>query len=60
VKTKLARALNAHLDPIRARRAEILARPDAVREVLHDGSARARAIAVETIERVRDAVKLRY
>ena len=27
VKTKLAKALNAHLDPMRARRAEVLARP---------------------------------
>ena len=60
VKTKLARALNAHLDPIRARRAEVLARPGHVREILHEGSKKARKIAGETIERVRDAVKLRY
>ena len=33
VKTKLAKALNAHLDPMRARRAELLARPvDAARD----------------------------
>jgi tryptophanyl-tRNA synthetase len=60
VKTKLARALNAHLDPIRARRAEILAKPSALREILYDGSRKARAIASDTMERVRDAVKLRY
>ena len=60
VKIKLARALNAHLEPMRARRAEVLARPDRVREILHEGSARARRVAVETMERVRDAVKLRY
>ena len=29
VKTKLATALNAHLDPIRERRAAVLAKPDA-------------------------------
>src|SRR5215213_9991700 len=38
VKTKLARALNAHLEPMRARRADLLARPERLREILHDGS----------------------
>jgi tryptophanyl-tRNA synthetase len=60
VKTKLARALNAHLDPMRARRAEIVAKPDRLREILHDGSRTARAIAQETMERVRSAVRLKY
>jgi tryptophanyl-tRNA synthetase len=60
VKKSLARALNARLDPIRARRAEILARPDTVRDILHQGSTKARAIAAETMERVRAAVRLRY
>jgi len=60
VKTKLARALNAHLDPMRARRAEILARPGRLREILEEGSRTARAIAAETMTRVRDAVKLTY
>ena len=60
VKTKLAKALNAHLEPMRARRAEILAKPSALREILYDGSQKARAIASETMARVRGAVKLRY
>ena len=60
VKTKLANALNTHLEPIRARRADVLARSGAVREILHEGSKKARLVAVETIERVRDAVKLTY
>jgi tryptophanyl-tRNA synthetase len=60
VKTKLAKALNAHLEPMRARRAEILSKPSALREILYDGSRKARAIASETMERVRSAVKLRY
>jgi tryptophanyl-tRNA synthetase len=60
VKTKLARALNAHLDPIRARRAEVLAKPETLREILHEGSRKARAIAQETMARVRSAVKLDY
>lgn len=60
VKERLARALNALLDPIRARREELRARPDQVREILEAGSRRARAVAAEKMEQVRDAVKLRY
>ena len=43
VKMKLAAALNAYLDPIRERRAAILSRPDRLKEILFDGSKRARA-----------------
>jgi tryptophanyl-tRNA synthetase len=60
VKTKLAKALNAHLEPIRARRAELLSKPGALREILHEGSRKARVVAEETMERVRAAVKLKY
>jgi tryptophanyl-tRNA synthetase len=60
VKHKLARAINAVLDPMRERRAEVLAQPARVREILMDGSSRARAIAQETMKQVRDALKLSY
>jgi tryptophanyl-tRNA synthetase len=60
VKTKLASAINAMLDPMRERRREIMARPDRIREIAVEGSRKARAIAASTMERVRDAVKLRY
>ena len=60
VKQKLARAINAMLEPMRERRAAIVARPGFAREVLMEGSRRARAVADETMERVREAVKLRY
>jgi tryptophanyl-tRNA synthetase len=60
VKTKLARALNQALEPMRARRAEILARPDRLREIVIEGSRKARTVAQATMERVRDAVRLRY
>ena len=60
VKTKLARAVNATLAPLRERRREVLARPDYVKDVLADGSRRARAEAEITMERVRAAVRLRY
>ena len=60
VKTKLASALNAYLTPIRERRAALLARPEQLQEILFEGSKRARAVANETMERVRDAVKISY
>ena len=60
VKRKLADALNAHLDPIRERRAGVLAKPDRLKQILFDGSSRARRVAEETMTRVRDAVKISY
>ena len=60
VKKKLAAALNAYLEPLRVRRAQVLATPDTLRDILHDGSRRARAVARETMERVRSAAKLNY
>ena len=60
VKTKLAAALNAYLEPMRARRADVLARPDTLKDILLEGSKKARAVAHETMERVRAAVKLSY
>jgi tryptophanyl-tRNA synthetase len=60
VKTKLAAAINALLEPMRARRQAVLARPGYLREVLMDGSKKAQALAAETMTRVREAVKLRY
>ncbi|MCU1385598.1 MAG: trpS [Acidobacteria bacterium] len=60
VKTKLATALNAHLAPIRERRAAALARPGYLKDVLFEGSARARVIAAGTMARVRDAMKITY
>jgi tryptophanyl-tRNA synthetase len=60
VKTKLAAALNTYLEPLRERRRQVMARPDAARDILIEGSRRARAIAQATMERVRDAVKLGY
>ena len=37
-----------------------LAKPDRLREILFEGSKRARAIAQQTMARVRDAVKIPY
>jgi tryptophanyl-tRNA synthetase len=60
VKTKLASAVNEMLEPIRTRRAAALARPGYIRDVLVEGSRKAQAIAQQTMERVRSAVKLKY
>jgi tryptophanyl-tRNA synthetase len=58
VKDKLARALNATLDPMRERRREIASRPERIHEILVEGSRRARGVARETMGRVRDAMKM--
>ena len=60
VKTKLAVAMNAYLSPIRERRAAVLAKPDRLRDILFEGSTRARATAIQTMARVRDAMKISY
>ena len=60
VKRKLADALNRTLEPIRERRAAVLARPADLKQLLFDGSARARRAAARTMERVRDAMKITY
>ena len=60
VKTKLAAAINRMLDPIRERRVAALARPGYLRDVLVEGSRRARVEAQATMARVRAAVGLQY
>ncbi len=57
-KTLYAMILNKHLEPFRARRAEIASKPDAVTDILNDGASRARVIAKKTMEEVRAAVNL--
>jgi tryptophanyl-tRNA synthetase len=60
VKTKLANALNVYLAPIRERRAAVLANPERLREILFEGSRRARTVAGETMDRVRHAMRIAY
>ncbi len=55
-KRKLAANLNKHLEPFRAKRAELEKDPDSVRDILLDGAKRARVIASETMEEVRAAI----
>ena len=58
VKARLARALNAFLDPLRERRAAYAARPERVREILMAGTCRMRAEARATMRLVREATGL--
>ena len=60
VKQKLARALNAFLDPIRDRRARYESNPALVKEALGAGTDHARAVAAETMAEVRSALRLNY
>lgn len=60
VKQKLARALNAFLDPIRERRAYYASHPKEVLEAVEKGTAESRAVAARTISEVRDALRLDY
>jgi tryptophanyl-tRNA synthetase len=53
-KTVLAQTMSDTLAPIRARAAELAAKPERVHEILHDGAAKARRIARETIAGVRE------
>ena len=60
VKDCLAKAINIVLDPMRERRAEVLAQPGRLREIVMDGSTTARRIAQDTMRQVRAAVGLAY
>ncbi len=60
VKRKLTAAINAFLEPIRQRRAELERNPRIVEEVLLAGSERARAEADETLRMVKEAMGLRF
>lgn len=56
VKRKLARAINAFLEPIRERRAALQAKPATVDEILRAGNERMRREARATMELVRGAM----
>jgi tryptophanyl-tRNA synthetase len=60
VKKKLAAAINAFLDPIRQRRAALENKPGMVAEILRAGSERAQAESAITLERMKEAMGLRF
>jgi tryptophanyl-tRNA synthetase len=57
-KKLLAKNLNTHLEPFRAKRADFASQPDYVEDVLNDGAKRACVIAEQTIQEVREAIQL--
>ena len=59
VKSTLAVAINAVLDPMRERRAAALEKPERLRQIVMDGSSKARSIARDTMRDVRAAIQLR-
>jgi tryptophanyl-tRNA synthetase len=60
VKQKLFAALENFLAPIRERRAVYEAQPQRVREILLEGTRRARAVAQQTMAEVRAAMSIAY
>jgi tryptophanyl-tRNA synthetase len=60
VKKALADAAVAYFDGPRAHRAELAARPDAVRQILGDGANRARSRAEQVLSRVKEACGIRW
>lgn len=60
VKRKLAAAINNFLEPMRERRAEYLAQPGFIDDVILAGNARTRDVARDTIAMVEDAMGLTY
>jgi tryptophanyl-tRNA synthetase len=57
-KKLFAKNLNKHLEPFRAKRAELEKKSGYVDDVLHDGARRARVIAEQTMKEVREAIQL--
>ena len=57
-KKLLAKNLNGHLEPFRARRAVFASKPGYVQDVLNDGARRACVIAEKTMQEVREAIAL--
>ncbi|MCE1253392.1 MAG: tryptophan--tRNA ligase [Anaerolineae bacterium] len=57
-KKRMAQNLNAYFAPLRERRSKLTENPNYVWDVLHDGDKRAKAIAEQTMQEVREAIGL--
>ncbi len=58
LKNELTVALNETLRPLRTKRAQLEKEPEYIRKVLNDGVARARAIAQDTLNEVRECMNM--
>ncbi len=57
-KKKVAEGMIARIEPIRQKLEEHLSRPGDIQGVLHEGAERARTVAKQTMDEVREAMKL--
>ena len=57
-KKMMASALKEGLEPIRTKRRELEADIDRVKEIMEEGNKKSRTIARQTMEQVREAVKI--
>ena len=60
LKKIVTEAVNTYLEPHRARREELARDMDHIKDVLHDGNAKANAIAEATLQEVREAMGMVY
>lgn len=60
VKDKLTTALKDFLEPIREKRVALEQKPDEVMEILMEGTKKTRVEAAKTLERVKEAMKIRF
>ena len=60
VKRYLIEELDIVLKPIRERRAELAKNPEAIYEILRQGSNRAKNVAAQTLKEVKSAMKINY
>ena len=57
-KKVMASSLNNALEPIREKRRELEADPDIIKNIINDGNKKAHKIAKNTMEQVREAIKI--
>lgn len=60
LKKVVTEAVNGRFEQIRERRCELMQDMDYIKDVIHDGNERARAVAVQTLDEVREAMGMVY
>ncbi len=60
LKAYVTESVNSYFAPIRQRRAQLMAQPEYLHEVLHEGNRRANEIANKTLDEVREAMGMVY
>ena len=60
VKKSLAKNINLFLEPIRERRSQVKKNRSEIFDIIMDGSTRARKLAKENIDRIKDSMKISF